>query len=103
MEKVKVPPKKMAYIAIGTAWILFQLYLALVSPLHPMLQSPVHLMFALFIVFLNNPADKKSKNLGLRFFDIPIYAGIVFYPVLCDRQYCTPDIPRAVCITCYHD
>lgn len=50
----------MAYIAVGTVWILFQLYLALVSPLHPMLQSPVHLMFALLIVFLNNPADKKS-------------------------------------------
>ena len=78
MEKVKVPPKKMAYIAIGTAWILFQLYLALVSPLHPMLQSPVHLMFALFIVFLNNPADKKSKKPWMKVFDIPIYAGIVF-------------------------
>ena len=66
----------MAYIAIGTVWILFQLYLALVSPLHPMLQSPVHLMFALLIVFLNNPADKKTNKPWMKALDIPIYAGI---------------------------
>ena len=78
MERVKIPPKKMAYIAIGTVWILFQLYLALVSPLHPMLQSPVHLMFALLIVFLNNPADKKTNKPWMKALDIPIYAGIGF-------------------------
>ena len=78
MERVKIPPKKMAYIAIGTVWILFQLYLALVSPLHPMLQSPVHLMFALLIVYLNNPADKKTNKPWMKALDIPIYAGIGF-------------------------
>lgn len=78
MERVKIPPKKMAYIAVGTVWILFQLYLALVSPLHPMLQSPVHLMFALLIVFLNNPADKKSGKPWMKALDIPVYAGIAF-------------------------
>ena len=50
METKKLSPKQIAYIAVGTVWILFQLYLALVSPLHPMLQSTVHLMFALIIV-----------------------------------------------------
>ena len=35
-------------------------------------------MFELFIVFLNNPADKKSKKPWMKVFDIPIYAGIVF-------------------------
>lgn len=78
MEKIKQSPKKMVYIAVGTVWILFQLYLALVSPLHPMLQSPLHLLFALLIVFINNPADKKSGKAWMKSLDLPIYAGIGF-------------------------
>lgn len=91
MERIKTPPKRMAYIAIGTAWILFQLYLALVSPLHPMLQSPVHLMFALLIVFLNNPADKKSKKPWMKVLDLPVYAGIgfVLYYVIANTERLT--------------
>ena len=102
----------MAYIAIGTVWILFQLYLALVSPLHPMLQSPVHLMFALLIVFLNNPADKKTNKPWMKALDIPIYAGIgfVLYYVIANTarltsrvQYVSPvtlidKIAMVVCI-----
>ena len=112
MERVKIPPKKMAYIAIGTVWILFQLYLALVSPLHPMLQSPVHLMYALLIVFLNNPADKKTNKPWMKALDIPIYAGIgfVLYYVIANTarltsrvQYVSPvtlidQIAMVVCI-----
>ena len=112
MERVKIPPKKMAYIAIGTVWILFQLYLALVSPLHPMLQSPVHLMFALLIVYLNNPADKKTNKPWMKALDIPIYAGIgfVLYYVIANTarltsrvQYVSPvtlidKIAMVVCI-----
>ena len=112
MERVKIPPKKMAYIAIGTVWILFQLYLALVSPLHPMLQSQVHLMFALLIVFLNNPADKKTNKPWMKALDIPIYAGIgfVLYYVIANTarltsrvQYVSPvtlidKIAMVVCI-----
>ena len=112
MERVKIPPKKMAYIAIGTVWILFQLYLALVSPLHPMLQSPVHLMFALLIVFLNNPDDKKTNKPWMKALDIPIYAGIgfVLYYVIANTarltsrvQYVSPvtlidKIAMVVCI-----
>ena len=112
MERVKIPPKKMAYIAIGTVWILFQLYLALVSPLHPMLQSPVHLMFALLIVFLNNPADKKTNKPWMKALDIPMYAGIgfVLYYVIANTarltsrvQYVSPvtlidKIAMVVCI-----
>lgn len=102
----------MAYIAIGTVWILFQLYLALVSPLHPMLQSPVHLMYALLIVFLNNPADKKTNKPWMKALDIPIYAGIgfVLYYVIANTarltsrvQYVSPvtlidKIAMVVCI-----
>ena len=112
MERVKIPPKKMAYIAIGTVWILFQLYLALVSPLHPMLQSPVHLMFALLIVYLNNPADKKTNKPWMKALDKPIYAGIgfVLYYVIANTarltsrvQYVSPvtlidKIAMVVCI-----
>lgn len=112
MERVKIPPKKMAYIAIGTVWILFQLYLALVSPLHPMLQSPVHLMYALLIVFLNNPVDKKTNKPWMKALDIPIYAGIgfVLYYVIANTarltsrvQYVSPvtlidKIAMVVCI-----
>lgn len=112
MERVKIPPKKMAYIAIGTVWILFQLYLALVSPLHPMLQSPVHLMYALLIVFLNNPADKKTNKPWMKALDIPIYAsiGFVLYYVIANTarltsrvQYVSPvtlidKIAMVVCI-----
>ena len=108
MERVKIPPKKMAYIAIGTVWILFQLYLAL----HPMLQSPVHLMYALLIVFLNNPADKKTNKPWMKALDIPIYAGIgfVLYYVIANTarltsrvQYVSPvtlidKIAMVVCI-----
>ena len=112
MERVKIPPKKMAYIAFGSVWILFQLYLALVSPLHPMLQSPVHLMYALLIVFLNNPADKKTNKPWMKALDIPIYAGIgfVLYYVIANTarltsrvQYVSPvtlidKIAMVVCI-----
>ena len=112
MERVKIPPKKRAYMAIGTVWILFQLYLALVSPLHPMLQSPVHLMYALLIVFLNNPADKKTNKPWMKALDIPIYAGIgfVLYYVIANTarltsrvQYVSPvtlidKIAMVVCI-----
>lgn len=49
MERVKYHPRNT--ILQSVQFILFQLYLALVSLPHPMLQSPVHLMFALLIVF----------------------------------------------------
>lgn len=78
MDAKKISPKTMAYIAVGAAWIVFQLYLALVAPLHPMLQSPVHLMFALAVVFLKNPADKKSGKAWMKWLDLPFFAGIVF-------------------------
>lgn len=70
--------KFVATVAVTIAWVLFQLYIAIVMPLHPMLQSPVHLLFALLIVFINNPADKKSKKSWMKIIDVPIFAGIAF-------------------------
>lgn len=77
-----------------------------------MLQSPVHLMYALLIVFLNNPADKKTNKPWMKALDIPIYAGIgfVLYYVIANTarltsrvQYVSPvtlidKIAMVVCI-----
>lgn len=90
-DKKAYSPRLVVSAAIGTVWILFQLYLAVVSPLHPMLQSPLHLCFALLIVFLYNPAGKKSGKAWLNMLDLPIYAGIgfLFYYILSETDRLT--------------
>ncbi|MCS7233783.1 MAG: TRAP transporter fused permease subunit [Synergistetes bacterium] len=50
--------KRHIAILISVSWILFQLYIALVKPLHPMLQNPIHLLFALLLVFVYFPSGK---------------------------------------------
>lgn len=77
MEK-KLSYKSIISIAATVIWCIFQLYIAIVSPLHPMLQSPIHLLFALLIVFINNPADKKTGKKWMKVLDIPIFIGIAF-------------------------
>lgn len=74
----KITPLLIINIIVGIAWIAFQLYLAFITPLHPMLQGPLHLIFALLVVFLNNPADKQSKKTWMKIFDIPFFLGILF-------------------------
>lgn len=76
--KMKYKSKFLASVAVSIAWIIFQLYIAIVSPLHPMLQSPVHLLFALLIVFINNPADKSGERPWMKLIDIPIFIGITY-------------------------
>ncbi len=63
-------------IAVSFVWIAFQFYLAIVSPLHPMLQSPVHLLLALLVVFLY----KKTEHDGIlgMIADLAFFAGIIF-------------------------
>ncbi len=78
MESKKINSKFIALAAVTLIWICFQLYLAIVAPLHPMLQSPLHLLFALLVVFLYNPADKKSGKPWMKVLDIPLYLGIGF-------------------------
>ncbi len=41
---------------------IFQLYIKLIKPLQPWAQIPLHLCFALVIVFLFNPMAEKCKN-----------------------------------------
>lgn len=66
------------FYCIVTIFITFQLYLALIRPLDPMLQNTVHLLLALTVVFLVNPADKKRNKKWLKILDVPFYAGIIF-------------------------
>lgn len=91
MDRIKITPKAAANITVSAVWIVFQLYLAIVAPLHPMIQSPLHLIFALTIVFINNPADKKSKKAWMKLLDIPLYSGILFllYYVLSETDRLT--------------
>ena len=50
--------RKYCTIALTVAFFVFQMYLALVKQLTVMLQTPLHMCFALSLVFLYNPIDK---------------------------------------------
>ena len=50
--------RKYAVILVTIAFFVFQMYLALVKQMTSMLQTPLHMCFALTLVFLYNPADK---------------------------------------------
>lgn len=62
---------------VSVAWLVFQFYLAIVNPLHPMLQSPIHLLLALSVVFLYKRTEVSSSIL-LKLMDLPFFAGIIF-------------------------
>ena len=87
--------KAVLIAAVSTIWVAFQVYIALVWPLHPMLQIPLHLYFALTLVFLYNPADKKTKKRWMRWFDAPIFAGIafLFYYIVSQTSRLTTRVP----------
>ena len=91
--------RKYCTIALTVAFFVFQMYLALVKQLTVMLQTPLHMCFALSLVFLYNPIDKgyqkklkkKAEKDGtivteeqlnkwakFRWVDIIFYAAIIF-------------------------
>ena len=91
--------RKTCTIALTIAFFVFQMYLALVKQLTIMLQTPLHMCFALALVFLYNPIDKgyqkklkkKAAEQGrtptdaelnkwakLRVIDIAFFVGIAF-------------------------
>ncbi len=91
--------RKYFTIAITVAFFAFQMYLALVKQLTVMLQTPIHMCFALTLVFLYNPIDKgyqkklkkKAEKDGtvvtdaqmnkwakFRFIDLIFFAAIIF-------------------------
>lgn len=53
----KLEWRQMAAIALTVVFFLFQMYLALIKQLPTMLQAPLHLLFALALVYLYNPPD----------------------------------------------
>lgn len=61
-DQKKLDVRKIAMMAITAVFFCFQMYLALVKQLTPMLQSPLHLVLALTVVFLYNPLDKKYRK-----------------------------------------
>lgn len=98
-DQKKMDIRKAAIVAITIVFFCFQMYLALVKQLTPMLQSPLHLVLALMVVYLYNPVDKKyrkkvlkkaenegrtaspqelNKFAALNYIDFLAYAGIAF-------------------------
>lgn len=99
METKKKSLRNWIAIIVTVVFFAFQMYLALVKQLNPMLQSPLHLILALTLVFLYNPADKAyrkkltkaaeaegkpvdEKKLNahawMNWFDALLYAGIAY-------------------------
>jgi len=95
----KISIRSALAIAVTVAFFAFQMYIALVKQLNPMLQGPLHLVFALILVFLYFPADynyrKKlrkaageegkspdpelmNKRAWMNWLDIPAFAGIAY-------------------------
>lgn len=82
MEKSSNNIRNYILNTIVVIFIGFQLYLALIKPLDPMLQNPMHLILALLVIFIINPADKNSGKKWMTLLDIPFFAGIVFLLLL---------------------
>jgi TRAP transporter 4TM/12TM fusion protein len=78
MEKSSNSIRNYILNTIVVIFIGFQLYLALIKPLDPMLQNPIHLILALLVIFIVNPADKNSGKKWMKLLDIPFFAGIIF-------------------------
>lgn len=91
--------RKYCTIALTVAFFVFQMYLALVKQLTVMLQTPLHMCFALALVFLYNPIDKGyqkklkkkaekdgtavtdtqlNKYAWARYIDLIFFAAIIF-------------------------
>ena len=91
--------RSIAAIIVTILFFAFQMYIALVKQFAPMLQSPIHLIFALTLVFIYFPADnyyrkkvkKAAENIGelpdpvilnkyswVNWIDIFAFAGIAY-------------------------
>ena len=97
--KKKIRIRSVAAIIVTIAFYAFQMYIALIKQFPPMLQGPLHLVFALTLVYIYFPADynyrKKirkaaeaknqtpdmqlmSKRSWMNWLDLPAFAGIVY-------------------------
>ena len=50
--------RNISAILVTVAFFVFQMYLALVKQMTLMLQTPIHMCFALALVYIYNPTDK---------------------------------------------
>jgi len=62
LKKKVLTPRTLATVIVTAAFFAFQMYIALVKQFPPMLQSPLHLVFALALVFLCYPADYNYRK-----------------------------------------
>lgn len=104
----KLTVRKIAAIAVTVLFFAFQMYIALVKQFTPMLQGPLHLVFALTLVYIYYPADfnyrKKlrkaaeaegkeadpvllNKRAWINWLDIPCFAGIAYMAWYVISQY----------------
>ena len=66
--------RKYTAATISVLWLLFQLYLALIAPLHPLLQNPIHLIFALALILVYSPLGRG----WLRLVDVGLGAVLLY-------------------------
>ena len=104
----KLTVRKIAAIAVTVLFFAFQMYIALVKQFTPMLQGPLHLVFALTLVYIYYPADfnyrKKlrkaaeaegkeadqvllNKRAWMNWLDIPCFVGIAYMAWYVISQY----------------
>ena len=98
-NKKPMTVRQIAAIVVTALFFAFQMYIALVKQLTPMLQGPLHLVFALTLVYIYFPADfnyrKKlrkaaeaegktpdpelmNKRAWMNWLDIPCFIGIAY-------------------------
>ena len=91
--------RRTCVILLTIAFFIFQMYLALVKQMTLMLQTPIHMCFALALVYIYNPADKgylkklrkrceaegrrateaeTNKWAWTRWLDVVFYAAIIY-------------------------
>lgn len=61
-EKSKLNIRTVTAIAVTAVFFIFQMYIAMIKQFPPMIQSPLHLIFALALVYLYFPADYNYKK-----------------------------------------
>lgn len=107
-DKKKLTVRQIAAIAATVLFFAFQMYIALVKQFTPMLQGPLHLVFALTLVYIYYPADfnyrKKirkaaeaegkevdeavlNKRAWMNWLDLPCFAGVAYMAWYVISQY----------------
>lgn len=79
LMKNNLSKRTLITIIVSMLFLVFQIYIVIKGTLPFIIQIPVHLCFALTLIYLYNPIDKKNAKLkSLRFLDFFAHAAIVF-------------------------